>query len=107
MSQFFLQRLATLIATLAVASLVVFGVLEVLPGNAAQVLMGPDADPAAVAAKATELGLDRPALTRYADWMRGLLQDEAPTSLPARALLQPGAQPPRPLPATGRRYACA
>ena len=38
--------------------------------------MGPDADPAAVAAKATELGLDRPALARYADWMRGLLHGD-------------------------------
>ncbi len=39
--------------------------------------------------------------TQAQAWMRGLLQDEAPTSLPARALLQPGAQPPRPLPARG------
>ena len=50
--------------------------LEVLPGNAAQVLMGPDADPAAVAAKATELGLDQPALQRYFGWMGGLLRGD-------------------------------
>ena len=35
-------------ATLLAASVVVFAVLEVLPDNAAQVLMGPNADPAAV-----------------------------------------------------------
>ena len=73
MSQFFLQRLATLIATLAVASLVVFGVLEVLPGNTAQTLLGPDADPEAVAALAAQLGLDQPAWQRYLQWVHGLL----------------------------------
>jgi peptide/nickel transport system permease protein len=72
MSYFLFKRILTLIATLAATSVIVFAVLEILPGNAAQVLMGPDADPAAVAAKATELGLDRPALTRYLDWMGGL-----------------------------------
>ncbi len=73
MGYFLFKRILTLIATLAATSVIVFAVLEVLPGNAAQVLMGPDADPAAVAAKATELGLDRPALTRYLDWIGGLL----------------------------------
>jgi peptide/nickel transport system permease protein len=72
MSYFVFKRLLTLIATLAATSVIVFAVLEVLPGNAAQVLMGPDADPAAVAAKATELGLDQPALARYFAWIGGL-----------------------------------
>ncbi|MFT3777810.1 MAG: ABC transporter permease [Ottowia sp.] len=76
MSYFLFKRLLTLLATLAATSVIVFAVLEVLPGNAAQVLMGPDADPAAVAAKAAELGLDRPAPARYADWMRGLLRGD-------------------------------
>ena len=76
MSYFLFKRALTLIATLLATSVIVFAVLEVLPGNAAQVLMGPDADPAAVAAKAQELGLDRPALARYADWMRGLLHGD-------------------------------
>ena len=40
MLPFFLRRLATFIATLAVASVVVFAVLELLPGNAAQVMLG-------------------------------------------------------------------
>ena len=53
MSYFLFKRVLTLIATLLATSVIVFAVLEVLPGNAAQVLMGPDADPAAVAAKAT------------------------------------------------------
>ena len=76
MSYFLFKRVLTLIATLLATSLIVFTVLEVLPGNAAQVLMGPDADPAAVAAKVTELGLDKPALTRYFDWIGGLLRGD-------------------------------
>lgn len=73
MSLFLLKRTATLIATLLAASLLVFGVLEVLPGNAAQLLMGPDAAPEAVAALAEKLRLNDSAWTRYGDWMAGLL----------------------------------
>jgi peptide/nickel transport system permease protein len=49
MSLFLFKRLITLIATLIGASVIVFLVLEILPGNAAQMLMGPDASPEAVA----------------------------------------------------------
>jgi peptide/nickel transport system permease protein len=73
MALFLVKRLITLLATLAVTSVVVFVVLEVLPGNAAQILMGPDASPEAVAALATKLGLNQPALTRYFHWIAGLL----------------------------------
>ena len=76
MGLFLLKRFATLIATLAGASLVVFAVLEVLPGNAAQMLMGPDAAPEAVAALANRLGLDQPAWQRYGQWISGLLQGD-------------------------------
>ena len=70
---FVLKRVFTLLATLLGASVVVFVVLEILPGNAAQILMGPDASPEAVQALATQLGLDQSAWTRYVNWMRGLL----------------------------------
>jgi peptide/nickel transport system permease protein len=73
MSLFLFKRLITLIATLVGTSVVVFLVLEVLPGNAAQMLMGPDASPEAVTALASKLGLDQPALTRYGQWIGGLL----------------------------------
>ena len=73
MRLFLLKRFATLIATLVGASAVVFLVLEILPGNAAQTLLGPDAAPEAVAALATKLGLDQPAWQRYLHWVGGLL----------------------------------
>ncbi len=58
--------------TLAVASAVVFAVLDLLPGNVAQVMLGESATPEAVAALEKKLGLDRPAPVRYLDWVRGL-----------------------------------
>ncbi len=76
MGLFLLKRFITLIATLAGASVVVFLVLEILPGNAAELLMGPDAAPEAVQALAAKLGLDRPPLERYLDWIGGLLRGE-------------------------------
>jgi peptide/nickel transport system permease protein len=76
LSLFILRRLATLLLTLLAASVVVFAVLEVLPGNAAQLLMGPDASPEAVEALAKKLGLDQPPLTRYLAWMGGLARGD-------------------------------
>ncbi|MFL6692600.1 MAG: ABC transporter permease [Ramlibacter sp.] len=73
MSVFLLKRLITLVATLVATSIVVFVVLEVLPGNAAQILMGPDAAPDAVRALAAKLGIDRPPVERYGHWVAGLL----------------------------------
>ena len=73
MPYFLLKRFATLIATLLGASVVIFAVLEILPGNAAQLLMGPDASPEAVLALAQKLGLDQPAWHRYAHWVSGML----------------------------------
>ena len=76
MGLFLAKRFLTLIATLIGASLVVFLVLEILPGNAAQTMMGADAPPEAVQALATKLGLDRPAGERYWQWITGLLSGE-------------------------------
>jgi len=81
MGPFLLQRLASLLLTLGVASLVVFGVLELLPGNAAEVILGDTATPESLAALQAKLGLDRPPLTRYLDWVGGLLQGRTAMSI--------------------------
>ncbi len=80
MALFLVKRLITLVATLLATSVVVFLVLDVLPGNAAQLLMGPDASTEAVAALAGKLGLDQPPLTRYLHWIAGLLTGDLGTS---------------------------
>lgn len=73
MGLFLVKRFLTLLATLVGTSVVVFLVMEILPGNAAQVLLGPDASPQAVQALTIKLGLNQPALERYWHWASGLL----------------------------------
>jgi len=72
MTVFLLRRLLTLLATLVGASLIIFLVLDALPGNAAQTLMGADASPEAVQALTVKLGLDQPLATRYLHWIGGM-----------------------------------
>ncbi len=73
MSVFFAKRFLTLLATLIGASVVIFTVMEILPGDPALVILGVDATPDAVVALTKELGLDRPAIERYFTWIGGLL----------------------------------
>ena len=53
-----LQRLASFAATLAVASALVFAVLELLPGNAAQIILGESATAESLAALEKQLGIE-------------------------------------------------
>ena len=64
------------VATLLFASLVVFAVMQILPGDAAQTMLGPTATPEAVAALSHKLGLDLPAPIRYAHWIGGALHGD-------------------------------
>lgn len=69
-------RLLSLAVTLAAASLVIFFLLEVAPGDPAAYMMGLNADPAALEALRAELGLDLPAVERYGRWVVGLLRGD-------------------------------
>ncbi len=80
MSAFLLKRFASFVATLVCASLIIFLVLEVLPGNAAEVILGPEAPPETVAALAKKLGVDRPPLARYLGWVEGMAEGDFGTS---------------------------
>jgi peptide/nickel transport system permease protein len=64
-----------------VASVVVFAVLELLPGNAAEVILGESATPESLAAMEAQLGLDRPPLDRYLQWVGGWLQGSTAQSI--------------------------
>jgi peptide/nickel transport system permease protein len=78
---FLLRRLATFFLTLLAASLVVFAVLDLLPGNAAEVILGETATPESIAALEAKLGLDRSAPQRYLDWVGGFVRGDFGTSL--------------------------
>lgn len=73
MKVFVLRRAATLVAALVFASLVVFLVLQILPGDPALIILGPDARPDTLAALRHQLGLNLPVWLRYLDWVGGLL----------------------------------
>lgn len=72
MSIAFAKRLAGLLATLLMISLVIFLVLEVLPGDPAAIMLGTSARPDTVEALRHQMGLDAPAAARYAAWIAGL-----------------------------------
>lgn len=72
MLTFLARRLFGLVVTLLAVSLVVFCVLEVLPGDVAAVILGTEAREDTLAALREQLGLDRPAYIRYASWIGGL-----------------------------------
>jgi peptide/nickel transport system permease protein len=73
MTAYLLKRLLIGAATMVVASLVVFSVLEILPGDPAQLMLGMNATPDALAALREQMGLNQPLPLRYLDWVGGLL----------------------------------
>ena len=78
------QRILLGIVTLFVISMLIFLGTEFLPGDVAQTILGQAATPENLAALRAELGLDRPPLTRYVEWLGGILQGDLGTSLSGR-----------------------
>jgi len=66
-------KLIELLLTLLVVSLFVFAAFSVIPGDAARVMLGPDASQAQVDLLRAELGLDKPLAVRYGTWLLGVL----------------------------------
>ncbi|MEU6372000.1 ABC transporter permease [Streptomyces sp. NPDC046909] len=80
MLRYALRRVPSALLVLAVASVLVFGVLRLAPGDPAVVLAGPDASPATVAEVRASLGLDSPLPAQYWTWLTGLLTGDLGTS---------------------------
>lgn len=62
------------------ASILVFVVLNVLPGSPAQVILGTQATPQSVRQLTAQLGLNKPLVRQYVDWIGGLLHGNLGTS---------------------------
>jgi peptide/nickel transport system permease protein len=73
MLRYSLKRLFSLGISLVVASLVIFAVIEIAPGDPAGFMLGLNAQPDTVAALRAELGLDVPKIQRYLAWIGGML----------------------------------
>ena len=73
MTRYLLRRLPSAIAVLFAASIVIFAILRLVPGDPASTLAGPDATPETIAAIRHDLGLDQPVVTQYLSWLGHVL----------------------------------
>jgi peptide/nickel transport system permease protein len=79
-----MRRLGLGLLSLLAVSAIIFFSVELLPGDFARNLLGQSATPEAVAALREELGLNRPAIVRYGEWLAGVLQGDLGTSYAGR-----------------------
>ncbi|GGM09779.1 ABC transporter permease [Pseudooceanicola nanhaiensis] len=80
MLRYTLKRLVSLAVSLAVASVVIFLAIEVLPGDPAAYMLGVNAQEDTLAALREQLGLNMSGWERYSSWILGLLQGDFGTS---------------------------
>lgn len=76
-----MQRILLGVLTLFVISLIIFLAVSMLPGDAADAILGQAATPETVAALRTQLGLDMPAHLRYLNWLGNIVQGDFGVSL--------------------------
>jgi peptide/nickel transport system permease protein len=81
MLRFIARRLLLSVVTLFIVSLVVFVGVELLPGDLATAFLGREATPTRLESLRVELGLDRPALERYLNWLGDAIQGDLGMSL--------------------------
>ena len=70
------RRLLSLVPLLFVVSVLVFGLIALLPGDRARAIAGDDATPAQVAQVQRTLGLDRPLVAQYGHWLNGVVHGD-------------------------------
>jgi len=76
-----LRRVPSLLLTLLLISLVTFVVVQVVPGDPAQLILGTEAPLEALADLRVQLGLDRPLVVQYLSWLGGVLRGDLGVSL--------------------------
>ena len=80
MLRYALKRFLSLVLSLAVASLIIFFVIEIAPGDPATFMLGINAQEDTVAALREDLGLNGTKLSRYLSWVSGMLTGDFGTS---------------------------
>lgn len=86
---FLLERGALAVITLALLSALVFALGQLLPGDIGRAILGPLADPRAVAALDHQLGADKPVLLQYAHWISRFLRGDMGVSYAFREPVAP------------------
>jgi peptide/nickel transport system permease protein len=75
------RRLLLVALVMAIVSVLIFGVVQILPGDVAVMILGTSATPEDLAALRAKLGLGRPAPLRYLDWISGTVRGDWGSSL--------------------------
>ncbi|MFC9789193.1 ABC transporter permease [Rhodococcus sp. NPDC127528] len=83
------RRLGIFVLTALAASVLVFALLSVLPGDPARIALGVQASAEEVARERTAMGLDAPLYQRYASWVWGMLHGDMGTSYLTRQSVGP------------------
>jgi peptide/nickel transport system permease protein len=86
---FLVERAALALVTLALLSALVFALGQLLPGDVGRAILGPLADPRAVAALDHQLGADKPVLLQYAHWISRFIHGDMGTSYAFREPVAP------------------
>ena len=81
MISYIVKRLALIIVSLFVASIIIFLITEIIPGDVAQMILGRNVTPEALAALRERIGLMNPPYTRYLQWISGVLRGNLGDSL--------------------------
>ena len=81
MMWFVSRRLVYLVPTLIGVSIIIFVLLRVIPGDVAAIMLGDYANPKDAAELTAKLGLDKPIIVQYGEWIVGVLQGKAGVSL--------------------------
>ncbi|TNB46213.1 ABC transporter permease [Martelella lutilitoris] len=81
MLRFFLHRVAMAIPTVIIVSITVFGLIRLIPGNPAELLLGDMADDRQIAALETELGLDKSLPQQFLIWSENALSGDLGRSI--------------------------
>jgi peptide/nickel transport system permease protein len=71
-----IRRILSLVVTLLVVSLLIFAVMDLLPGDPAAIMLGTSASPETLAALQHQLGLDQPLPVRYLAWLAGVFRGD-------------------------------
>ena len=80
MLKYILRRLKDIIPTIFLVTLIVFFITRIIPGNPASAMLGPQASAEDIKALETQLGLDKPILVQFADYLKNLAKLDLGTS---------------------------
>jgi peptide/nickel transport system permease protein len=81
MSQYLVKRLAAILPTIFFVTIIIFGLQQLLPGDAASILAGEDQDPQVIAYLRQKMHLDEALPVRYGYWIWGVLHGDLGESL--------------------------